>query len=433
MLTPSVPVQIGLPSSTERQHELMAKKGSSAKAGAPKSSAETKSSQSLGDGKWPDSLRDYVGRCFEAALDAGDEGRARVEQRLKERIAASAAANELWSIDWDAEPLVSFDQDAPKTPSSTQGTAKRPGSDDIGLEDAASQLEKRSKRFGSVADPSPSTAATPTPTRQENGALIGQSQVLEKRYLRLTSEPDPSTVRPLPVLRKTMDLLLQKWDESGNYGYMCDQLKSVRQDLTVQRIRNEFTVFVYETHARIALVKGDLGEFNQCQTQLPSLYALDASWGSPREFLAYRMLYALHTRNNTMIGSMLISLTPQDKGDPYVSHALSVRKAVTENDFHQTLCVLYPACPGLGRYLMDCFVDRERVTALCFMAKAFRPSLPLQYVTQELGFSAQTECVEYLDSKKCSVSGGSFMCKESMAVLEQERRKHHRVDIKGQL
>lgn len=64
----------------------------------------------------------------------------------------------------------------------------------------------------------------------------------------------------------------------------------------MQRIKNDFTVKVYEIHARIALEKGDLGEYNQCQSQLRGLYAYGLK-GAQMEFLAYRILYLLHTRN----------------------------------------------------------------------------------------------------------------------------------------
>ena len=46
-------------------------------------------------------------------------------------------------------------------------------------------------------------------------------------------EPSPADIRPLPVLKQTLQLLKRKWKENHNYAYAVDQFKSMRQDLTV--------------------------------------------------------------------------------------------------------------------------------------------------------------------------------------------------------
>lgn len=336
--------------------------------------------------------------------------RADMETKLKQIITQAAERNELNVIDWQSLPLpqqiIHDDQTAARSgllahhpkqkrkPADNRnspppwrrtdgGSAidspekRRRLARSLGVEpdhNTLTSLERRRRRFEVAAPPqSPARVPSPLPTSSPSspapsGPVVGRCAQLEKNYFRLTSAPNPDAVRPVSVLRQTLELLKHKWRVEGNYTYVCDQFKSMRQDLTVQRVRTEFTTAVYEIHARIALERGDLGEYNQCQTQLRALYAARLG-GHPMEFAAYGILYLLFTRNQTAITAVLAGLTRAERADPAVKHALAVRAALAQGNYHRFFR-LYLTTPNMGAYLLDMFVDRERLAALCRICRA---------------------------------------------------------------
>lgn len=224
--------------------------------------------------------------------------------------------------------------------------------------------------------------------------VIGTSERLEKDYFRLTSAPDPATVRPEHILKKAITALKRKWrNNEVEYLYICSQLKAIRQDLTVQHLRNEFTVDVYEIHARISLECGDLNEYNQCQTQLKHLYDSGLT-GSDMEFMAYRILYYVYLQGNRKyqsgssdIAYILSNLKPEALSNDAVSHALQVRESLRREYYHKFF-QLYKSTPNMGNYIIDLMMDNVRLQMLMRMCKAYKPNISLDFVINELAFES---------------------------------------------
>ena len=129
----------------------------------------------------------------------------------------------------------------------------------------------RTERFKDHLDIEKETVNSHTSTghtANSKGRVVGISTKLEKPYLRLTSAPNAWTIRPVKILKLALENVKTKYliaENDINIGvetcyneFACEQMKSIRQDITVQGISNRFAAHVYETHARMALECGDL-------------------------------------------------------------------------------------------------------------------------------------------------------------------------------
>jgi SAC3 family protein LENG8/THP3 len=201
-------------------------------------------------------------------------------------------------------------------------------------EDKERKKRLRSERFqdhlstntSSLFETTNNASSLPSPKR-----LKGTSSKLERPYLRLTSAPKPSLVRPLHILKLALENVKQKYVENEDYSFACEQLKSIRQgillssffsfltrsllcllkDLTVQNIHNRFVAHVYETHGRIALESGDLEEYNQCQSRLQEMRRRGIQT-SADEFNCYRLLHSMYRGNKLEVISALRDIARND-------------------------------------------------------------------------------------------------------------------------
>ncbi|XP_013190797.1 leukocyte receptor cluster member 8 homolog [Amyelois transitella] len=485
-------------------------------------------------GTWPESLERYIKRCYEKCKTGFD--RDQIDICLKGRITAAANKDEIWTRNWDEEPIPSVHSERnnllvkpvrgslslyqkseneqtkskhnlssrsfsshrspsqrrrrqhsrskSRSPSRKRLSSSSASSDEMeekktlkgkgrqkvkdrlsldtkkpekfknskkkqaamnnqfiaeDVQGIAEKLQKRAERFGNSSNVVPTIASSIQPSKRvepthkkliiqdaegeyelNNMHIVGTCSDIEKSFLRLTKAPEACEVRPVPVLKNSLRNVKERWIDRQDYRYACDQLKSIRQDLTVQGIRDNFTVEVYETHARIALEKGDHEEFNQCQTQLKMLYGeLPASRTNTPEFTAYRILYYIFTKNTLDLTTIFQFLSKEDRENECIKHALQTRCAWATGNLHKFF-LLYKTAPLMAGYLMDWFVERERKVYLKYIIKSYRQSVPVDFIVRELAFESSAKALEFLNHFPLTYIGSNqsqIDCKASLPAI----------------
>lgn len=209
--------------------------------------------------KQPQSLKDFISKSFVGCKSEVE--RKFITDELSKLINRVSKDGRMFIHRWDLEPIPTFidpTSDSKITQISTH---------------SSESIKKRKSRWGE--DNSSSTREESGPSSQINNLddlksskavkrlkvsnsikvginensgieinfddlkIVGTCSNLEKEYFRLTSPPLSNSVRPEHILKKSLQLMKQKWDnDDADYLYICSQLKSIRQDLTVQHIRN---------------------------------------------------------------------------------------------------------------------------------------------------------------------------------------------------
>jgi len=252
----------------------------------------------------------------------------------------------------------------------------------------------------------------------EKWRVIGTNTNLEKPYLRLTTEPDPSTIRPEYILKKTLKFLLAKWKEGkAEYGYISEQFRSMRQDMSVQHIKNKLTVKVYEWNARISLECHDVTYFNLCQSKLHELYKHGLIGKHTTEFLSYRFIYLVFGNQRQPLNRLLQELVMVQLDSDNMKFAFELREAYEMGNIKK-LFQLYKKGVNMTQYLIDLFVNKLRIWALQILCKSHGDKLSVSYLTEILAFNDEKQCLTLLEESDGILSEDkkALLLKESLKV-----------------
>eukprot|EP01065_Artemidia_motanka_P050244 TRINITY_DN8549_c0_g1_i1.p1 TRINITY_DN8549_c0_g1~~TRINITY_DN8549_c0_g1_i1.p1 ORF type:complete len:566 (+),score=139.58 TRINITY_DN8549_c0_g1_i1:548-2245(+) len=226
--------------------------------------------------------------------------------------------------------------------------------------------------------------------------IVGRCMTLEKEFVRSAAglRMNPSLVRPVPVLRRALKHVL--WRQSGmaaqrREAYCREQLKSIRQDLTVQHVHTPFTTEVYEVHARLCIEFGDRAELVICLAKLSAYHRREDMRTSVEravEFTAYKLLFVAVTGQERELCAEIGALTAELRRAGPIRHALAVVRALAPLSVWE-LRTLYRDAPNMGQTLLRLFMRPPfGLTAQVWrtLLRAYKPKLPHEWARRALLF-----------------------------------------------
>ena len=234
------------------------------------------------------------------------------------------------------------------------------------------------------------------------------------------------------------------------YYFIRDRTRSIRQDFTVQSLRDDNFIKINEQIVRFHILAGhflcehpketfdpfqNTEQLRKVLTSLVEIYT-DLSNGiehqvkdreeamrNESEFRGYFILTHLEDKN---ILSKLSSFSKQIIRSRQVQFALKSCCAFYENNYYE----FFKLCSS-ANILEFCLLNEHfyqvRRNAIAGIGKSFTPNIPIPtgYFMQLFGFENEKECVEFFTSQQITCKDGLVYCKnlEDVTTAGQVKRR----------
>ncbi|XP_057771901.1 SAC3 family protein B isoform X2 [Salvia miltiorrhiza] len=245
-----------------------------------------------------------------------------------------------------------------------------------------------------------------------------------KKYTR-TAEREAELIRPLPILQKTIDYLLNLLDEPyddrflGLYNFLWDRMRAIRMDLRMQHIFNLEAITMLEQMIRLHIIamhelceytRGEgfsegfdahlnIEQMNKTSVELFQFYDDHRKRGihvpSEREFRGYYALLKLDKHPGYKVEPAELSLdlakmTPEMRQTPEVLFARDVARACRTGNF-----IAFFRLARKASYLQACLMHahfsklRTQALASLHCGLQINQGIPISHVAKWLGMEEE--------------------------------------------
>ncbi|TKV96084.1 hypothetical protein SEVIR_9G406600v4 [Setaria viridis] len=204
-----------------------------------------------------------------------------------------------------------------------------------------------------------------------------------------------SDIRPLPVLRETMDYLLHLLDSSEHpfetiHDFIFDRTRSIRQDLSMQNIVNDQAVQIYEnvvtfhirSHQRLARSCQDsdaslcflnMEQLTKCLLSLFDMYHVihesDSHSKREAEYYSFYVLLHLGCKIPKMVDSLSLwysRLATQVRQSKEMIFVRNLLRCYQLGNFKRFFCMIAAEATDLQLRLVEPFLNEVRARALMY-------------------------------------------------------------------
>ena len=243
--------------------------------------------------------------------------------------------------------------------------------------------------------------------------------ILEKNYERLdiSSNINKNNYRDLNTLKMSFNFIKEKYNKNKDYSYIINQLKSIRQELLLQNIKNEFSINVYEESVKLAIENNDIPNLSISISYLINdLYTFFLN----NNFIQFFRLYLIYTSIYDIKEiSIILTTKHYKKNKNELKDIIKIIKFINQKSYINAIKEISLLKNEIEKKLFINIFPKIKLLSIIIMCYGYFTSIPILFIQNKLLFQNEKDCLKFLKEKNAIIDEelNNLLCRNSIKNL----------------